>query len=147
MGERGRTSCLRAFASAPCGNENALGETTLCAVATSDGYLVDQHFGRAKSFDVYRIAQNGEATFIETRTVQRACKGELGHSEEALRATAALVADCSFALVARIGAGALAALYEKGVEAYCLVDEVESAISKVWTYRQAQACIGIFEEE
>ncbi len=123
------------------------GAVTRCAAATSDGFLVDQHFGRAKSFDVYDIDERGQCRFVETRKVQRACKGELGHSEEALLATARRLSDCAFIVVAKIGAGALAALHEQGTEAYSLVAETEAALDKVWAYRQAQALVDSFEEE
>ena len=133
----------------PCG-ENAFPDHEAgvrCAAATSDGYLVDQHFGRAKSFDVYDIDGYGQCHFVETRKVQRACKGELGHSEDVLLGTARQLSDCVFVVVARIGAGALAALHEQGIEAYSLVAETEVALKKVWTYRQAQALVDSFEEE
>ena len=121
-------------------------KTLRCAVASSDGGLVDQHFGRAKSFDVYEVEQGFEPRFLETRKVQRVCSGE-GHSTEALCAAASALADCVFVVVARIGPGALGALRQRGIEAYELVAEPEEAIEKVMAFRQAQALANVFEEE
>ena len=117
-----------------------------CAVASSDGYLVDQHFGRAKNFDVYEAAQGEAPRFVESRKVQRACNGQ-GHSNEALDAVADELADCTFVIVARIGPGARAALSQRGIEAYEIVAESEAAIEKVMTFRRALALTNIFEEE
>ncbi len=117
-----------------------------CAVATSDGFLVDQHFGRAKRFEVYEVAQGIEPRFVETRQVKRPCSGQ-GHSNDALDAVAAKLADCSFVVVARIGPGARAALAQRGIEAYEVVAETEAAIEKVMAYRRMLAVTDIFEEE
>lgn len=121
-------------------------EPVLCAVASSDGFLVDQHFGRAKSFDVYEVGQEGEPRFVESRKVQRPCSGQ-GHSNEALDAVVRTLGDCAFVIVARVGPGARAALSQRGIEAYEIVAEAEAAIEKVRAFRKALALTNIFEEE
>ena len=117
-----------------------------CAVATSDGLLVDQHFGRAKRFEVYEVSRDAGPRFLETRWVQRVCSGR-GHSSAALDAAAERLGDCSFAIVAKIGLGARAALAQRGIEAYEIVAETEAAIEKVMAYRQMLAITNIFVEE
>lgn len=121
-------------------------EPIRCAVATSDGFLVDQHLGRTKRFEVYEAVQGAEPRFIESRQVQRPCSGQ-GHSNDALDALAEKLADCAFVVVARIGPGARAALAQRGIEAYEVVAETEAAIEKVMAYRQMLATTDIFEEE
>lgn len=117
-----------------------------CAVATSDGFLVDQHFGRAKRFEVYEALHGAAPLFIETRRVQRACSGQ-GHDSSALDAVAERLGDCSFVIVAKIGPAARAALIQRGIEAYEVVAEIEAAIEKVMAYRRMLAITDIFEEE
>ncbi len=117
-----------------------------CAVATSDGFLVDQHFGRAKRFEVYEASYGAEPRFLETRQVQRVCSGQ-GHDSAALDAVAERLGDCPVVIVAKIGPGARAALAQRGMEAYEVVAETEAAIEKVMAYRQMLAITDIFEEE
>ncbi len=130
-------------------NEEAYGSDAApirCAVATSDGFLVDQHFGRAKRFEVYEALHGAEPRFIEVRQVQRVCSGQ-GHSSTALDAAVERLGDCSFVIVAKIGAAARSALAQRGIEAYEVVSETEAAIEKVMAYRQMLAIANIFEEE
>ncbi len=117
-----------------------------CAVATSDGFLVDQHFGRAKRFEVYEALRGASPRFIETRRVQRVCSGQ-GHDNAVLDAVAERLGDCSFVIVAKIGPGARASLIQRGIEAYEVVAETEAAIEKVIAYRQMLAIADSFEEE
>ncbi len=117
-----------------------------CAVATSDGFLVDQHFGRARRFEVYEVEQGSEPRFIESRKVQRACTG-LGHDDDVLDAIVARLADCAFVVVARIGPGARVALARRGIKAYEIVAETEAAIEKAMVFRRVLAIADVFEEE
>lgn len=117
-----------------------------CAVATSDGFLVDQHFGRAKRFEVYEALHGAAPRFLETRRVQRVCSGQ-GHDNAALDAVAERLGDCSFVIVAKIGPAARAALAQRGIEAYEVVAETEAAIERVMAYRRMFAITDIFEEE
>lgn len=43
------------------------------AVASSDGIVVNQHFGRADTFFIYEVAGTGNYRFLETRTVTPVC--------------------------------------------------------------------------
>ena len=110
-----------------------------CAAATSDGLLVDQHFGRAKAFEIYDIASDGSFEFVESRSVPRACRGEEGHDDAALLEAADLLSDCAFVIVARVGPAAWAQLEHRGIASYSLVAEVDTAIEKVVRFRRMQA--------
>ena len=55
------------------------------AVASSDGIVVNTHFGRAKVFYIYRIDDEEQMHFLEKRSVTPVC--ETGnHDNEKLKA-------------------------------------------------------------
>jgi MoaA/NifB/PqqE/SkfB family radical SAM enzyme len=74
------------------------------AVASADGRLVNQHFGHALQFRIYRY-DNGSVRFLENRSVDNYCKGaaECGDAEELLPGIIRTVEDCEVILVQRIG--------------------------------------------
>lgn len=104
--------------------------TIQVAVASVDGLAVNQHFGRAERFLIYRIGEDGRTELAEDRPVRRAC-GNGDHETEALAAAAAALADCRFALVARIGPAAEKALAKRGVLAFETAGPVERALGKL----------------
>lgn len=70
------------------------------AIATADGHKVDQHFGSASRFDIYRIEDNISA---KEKTVsfgeQDGCSGDHRGAEARLE----LVEECQYVIAARIG--------------------------------------------
>lgn len=102
------------------------------AVASLDGIRINQHFGRSERFLIYRI-EEGRAALAEERPVRRAC-GFGSHEEEALAAAADALADCSFALVARIGPYAEKLLAQRGVQAFETSDSIDGALEKLTGY-------------
>lgn len=110
------------------------------AVATTDGELVDCHFGKATSFDIYEVNQM-EAHYLETRACSRACHVE-GHDPNLLDAAARLIADCSCVLVVRLGPAAAALLARYGVDPYEVCGPVEESLDRVIRYRAVEALIG-----
>jgi nitrogen fixation protein NifX len=86
------------------------------AVASSDGRVVDTHFGHAESFFVYEI-EGTSASFVESRRAAAACsKG--GHDESSFDATLAALSDCTAIVVSVIGYGAAAYLGSKGMRVF-----------------------------
>jgi predicted Fe-Mo cluster-binding NifX family protein len=75
------------------------------AVASSDGVNVNQHFGRATKFRIYRL-DTDSYEYIEERATVPACSGQQ-HSDYGLEQTAALITDCQGVVVSQIGAGAI----------------------------------------
>jgi nitrogen fixation protein NifX len=86
------------------------------AVASSDGRLIDTHFGHARRFDVYEL-DDGGSSFVETRSARSACTGA-GHDESAFDNTLALLGDCEAIFVSVIGYGAAAYLSGKGMRVF-----------------------------
>lgn len=87
------------------------------AVATSDGKVINQHFGKARRFIV--IESDGEEIkVLEVRENSPAC-GSLeygGHADDALEKSISLIKDCNAVLCSRIGGGAAGELQNRGIE-------------------------------
>lgn len=96
------------------------------AVASSDGKYVNEHFGRAKQFLIFNIADD-QFEFYELRKIDPPCSGA-GHNEDQMSRTVELLADCKAVLVSQIGSGAVQALSLKGIKSYVLPDFIEDAM-------------------
>lgn len=96
------------------------------AVVSSDGKVINQHFGKASRFLIFEV-DDGEIRFIEERANKPVCgSAEYGHSDNALSNTISLISDCKAVLCARIGGGAEQELRKSGispVEAPYFIDE------------------------
>lgn len=108
------------------------------AVASTDGKVVNQHFGRAEVFYIV-AADSRDMTFTyeESRKTVPLCKGQ-EHDETQLKALAVLLEDCDYVLVSRIGAGAGAALEQNHIEAFELPGYIEDSIRRLLTYTEVR---------
>lgn len=103
------------------------------AVASMDGKVVNEHFGRAKELLIVDVAPDGTYTFVEKRPVARLCmSGE--HPQEALGATVSALSDCAAVLVSRIGITAKRALETNRISVFEQPDLIDSALSKLAKY-------------
>jgi predicted Fe-Mo cluster-binding NifX family protein len=107
------------------------------AIASSDGVTVDQHFGRARSFRIYRLHDVGYE-FLENRDNESACSGGT-HDDNALEAAAVQISDCQGVVVAQIGAGAIDALIMHRIMAFTLPGTVEEAFKTLIKSRRFAA--------
>lgn len=98
------------------------------AVASSDGKYVNEHFGRAKQFLIFKVVDQ-QCEFDELRKNNPPCTGE-GHNEDQMSRTVELLEDCKAVLVSQIGAGAVQALSLKGIKPYVLPDFIEDALKR-----------------
>jgi len=109
------------------------------AVASSDGKVVNQHFGKAGRFLIYDV-QGDTITYRETRENAPACggggEGE-GHDEDALARAIALISDCEAVICARIGMGAYDELLGHGILPFEARDLIEPAIRTYLNYKRA----------
>lgn len=96
------------------------------AAASSDGVNVNEHFGRARRFDIYRLHDDGHE-FVETRTVEPVCAGQ-AHDDEGLLKTAEALSDCRGVVAAQIGSGAIDALLIYRIMAFTLPGLIDEAI-------------------
>jgi nitrogen fixation protein NifX len=98
------------------------------AVASKDGKVIHQHFGRAEQFLVFEL-DGTVVRFMETRSNQAACglPGE-GHDPERLHRTIRLVADCQAVLARDIGPGAAELLIAQGTRPFVVFDYIGAAL-------------------
>jgi len=101
------------------------------AVASTDGNMVDQHFGHARRFLIYEIVDK-DISFVEERKVDNYCTGpeECLSKEERLLATISMLKDCKSVLVSMIGPYPKRRLTEEGIKPTIYCSSIEYAISK-----------------
>jgi len=86
------------------------------AVVSSDGKVINLHFGKAFRFLIFEV-DCGKIRFIEVREITPLCgSAEYGHADDALSRTISLIADCEAVLCARIGSGAEEELRKNGIK-------------------------------
>ncbi len=101
------------------------------AVASSDGKVVNQHFGHAEQFIIFDVKNGTEYSFIENRKINPPCNfGE--HNQNTLEEAVDRISDCNYVLCYQIGRGAESILEEKGISAYTIGDYMETALFKLW---------------
>ena len=99
------------------------------ALATTDGKVINEHFGRAEAFYIVDIDSSGRC-FRERRETAPLCAAG-GHEDEAMESLIDLLSDCDAVLVSRIGPGAERALARHGVTAYEIPIPVDEALEKL----------------
>lgn len=86
------------------------------ALASSDGIVVNRHFGKADTFLVFE-QRNNHFEYIEKRTVIPCCIGG-NHADNGFDETVGILSDCSAVVVAKIGSGAADYLNARGFAVY-----------------------------
>lgn len=113
------------------------------AVASSDGIVVNCHFGKAREFYIYQVDDKEKSRFLEKRNVTPICEGG-NHDEEKLRANLGKIKDCRYLLVSRIGGGAVSIADSFGIESYEIPGMIEEAIEQLMKYLKIKK---LFEQE
>ena len=87
------------------------------AIASSQGKMVDQHFGKTDSFYIYSLNENG-VILEEQREVTPLSTGDTNHSFDPERFTAlfAKLSDCEKVYCTKIGDRPKEELAKKGIE-------------------------------
>lgn len=86
------------------------------AVASTDGKVINCHFGKASKFLIFEFKDNG-FKYIENREVKPCCnRGE--HEDNAFEITAKELSDCHIILVSKIGMMAADFLESRGFAVY-----------------------------
>lgn len=89
------------------------------AIASSDGIVVNQHFGRAKGFHILEIeSDNGSYDFIESRQNAPCCNGGEHECNAFERVYQSSLSDVQAIIVSKIGNGAADYLESKGLVVY-----------------------------
>lgn len=103
------------------------------AVASTDGKVVNEHFGRAKQFYILEVYEDGTYKAVELRRLQSVCEGGT-HDEDAMNRNVEALSDCRYVIVSNIGQGAENVLESKGIIAYVIPDIIEDAVNKLVSY-------------
>lgn len=108
------------------------------AIASTDGKVVNQHFGRAKVFYIARAdSDHMTFTYVESREVVPICNGQ-EHDDIQLKALAGMLRDCDYVLVSRIGYGARAALEQNNIEVFEIPGFIDDSIRRLLSYVEVQ---------
>jgi predicted Fe-Mo cluster-binding NifX family protein len=99
------------------------------AVASSDGISVDEHFGRAGAFRIYRLHDEGY-DLLEVRDNVPPCAGQ-AHDDDVLARSAQLISDCKGVVAAQVGPGAIDALIMQRIMAFTLPGTVDDAFGSI----------------
>lgn len=108
----------------------------LIAVASSDGIVVNNHFGKARTFYIYE-EKDDKITYVEKREVEPVCNGG-NHDDDRLQENLEKFTDCKYLLVSRIGYGAAAAVQSYGIDTYELPGMIEDSIRQVINYEKVK---------
>ncbi len=104
-------------------------EKFLVAAASSDGIVVNRHFGKADRFFIYEVSDE-KTELIEVRQTEPVCENG-NHDEERLEATADLLSDCNYLIVSKIGNGAANVVTAKGIEPYEIPGIITESIEQL----------------
>jgi len=128
------------------------------AVGSSNGIVIDQHFGSVTKFYIFELLGDVNSEFIETREVETevvasasitcndtGCNSGVdsgcgsgchsgGHDEAGLIGKINLISDCQAVLVNKVGKGAEKLLLKNGISAFEAKDSIEKAFSKLYIY-------------
>lgn len=110
------------------------------AVASTDGKVVNEHFGRAKQFFVLEVKDDGKYEFLEIRRLPAVCDGG-NHDDEAMKKNVEALSDCRCVLVSQIGQGAETVLESDGINVYVIPDYIDEAVNKLISYNEIDKMI------
>ena len=111
------------------------------AIASSDGIVVNRHFGKAEKFYIAEAdTEDYSYSIIEERDVTPVCKVE-GHDDDALAAAVKNLSDCRYVIVSRIGFRAKDACEAGGLSVYEIPVTFDRAIEKTLRYEEVQKMI------
>ena len=104
------------------------------AVGSSDGKVVNQHFGSCRQFLIVTIDNEKQSfSFEGFRAVNPPCNGS-EHTAGALEAAAETLTDCRAVLVSKIGPSAEAILTQTGIDVLEYHGLIEDAIKRILQY-------------
>lgn len=103
------------------------------AIASTDGIVVNQHFGKADSFHIFKI-DSEKYDYVEQRPVESCCGGS-GHDAGAFRKALDALHDVSAVIVSKIGGGASDFLEAHGLAVYEAPYPIEPLLIKILNER------------
>ena len=102
-------------------------------IASIDGVLINEHFGRSKWFYIIDVEAAGAGAVFERRSVTPLSQAG-DHSKHGMAASVEARSDCAAVLAAKIGPGARRALEERGIAVFEEPAAIEEAVRKLAAY-------------
>lgn len=99
------------------------------AIASTDGKVINEHFGRATKFHIFEL-DTKSFEFLESRVMERCCNGG-EHTDTAFEKVAYILKDCKAIFVAKIGNGASNYMESKGFIIFEAPFVIEDVLNKV----------------
>ena len=112
------------------------------AAASSDGIVVNRHFGKAETFYIYEV-EGEEVTLLEVRKLSPVCNSG-NHDPDRLKTSIKKLSDCRYLLVSRIGNGAEQMAECFGLKAYELPGIITESIQKMLQHIRIQSLFQAF---
>ncbi|MBP1736212.1 MAG: Dinitrogenase iron-molybdenum cofactor biosynthesis protein [Oscillospiraceae bacterium] len=104
------------------------------AIASSDGKVVNQHFGHAEEFLIVQV-EDTQYEYIEKRSPGAAC--QLGsHDDVTMEQVIESLSDCKYVLCTKIGPGAEQKLRHRGIIPLEISHFIDEAMQNLITYTQ-----------
>jgi nitrogenase cofactor biosynthesis protein NifB len=99
------------------------------AVATSNGTLVDEHFGHVNTFGIYEYSR-GKVSLVGRREVAKYCGGteDCGGRHDRIGSIIKIIEDCEAVIVLRIGEEPRYELARRGIKVFMSYDYIENAV-------------------
>lgn len=108
-------------------------EVYYIAVASSDGIVVNNHFGRAKTFYIFEVNEQDEFKCVEKREVEPVCNRR-NHDDDRLRENLLKLKDCKYLLVSKIGFEAAHVAESLGIGSYEIPGVITDSINHLINY-------------
>lgn len=116
-------------------NRKSGDEKMKVAIVSTDGKVINQHFGKASRFFIFEVDSCGKIQFLEVRETIPLCgSADEGHADDVLSRIISLISDCEALLCSRIGSRPQEELRKHGikpVEAPYFIDEALKSLSEV----------------
>lgn len=116
------------------------------AVASTDGKVVNQHFGKAEKFYILEADEEGSFACLEIRKVNPVCEGG-EHNDTQLEEAIKNLQDCPYVLVSRVGNRAEIALDVAGIRVFELPGLISDSVVEMVKYLEIQNIIHSYTGE
>lgn len=108
------------------------------AVASTDGIVVNSHFGKAATFYIYENRPKDDTwKLIERRLVPPVCDGG-EHDDTRLQNQVKKFLDCKYILISRIGPGAAQALEQNEIYPLEMPGVITESLEQLVMYEKLQ---------
>lgn len=109
---------------------------TKVAITSSDGAVIDQHFGHCSDFRIADIGSAGDWKIAEIRQTEPTCNS-FSHDESHVKEVVELLSDCSYLLTYRIGSYPYRLFRNRGID--CLETPTEEPVPIAWAIERLRS--------